>query len=64
MTISSIGNELQVTLNGQLIQDLDLEELSDRPNSLPGLVRKSGRIGFQSHTGTVRFRHIEIKVLN
>ena len=29
----------------------------------PALKRRSGRIGFQSHTGTVRFRNIEIKEL-
>ncbi len=39
-------------------------QLAARPNALPALKRGAGRIGFQSHTGTVRFRNILIESLD
>ena len=47
-------------LNGQLVQDLDLETFAADSKGLASLRRRDGRVGFQSHTGTVRFRNIEI----
>ena len=35
--------------------------LADRPGAFPGLKRGSGRIGFQGHTGQVRYRAITIR---
>jgi hypothetical protein len=64
MAIEARGRSVRVMLNGQILQDLDLDKLSGRPNALPSLKRRFGRVGFQSHTGTVRFRNIEIKELN
>jgi hypothetical protein len=64
MSIEVRDRSVEVVLNGQLVQDFDLEELSDRPNALPSLRRRSGRVGLQGHTGTVRFRNIQIKELD
>ncbi len=61
MVVTARGSSVQVRLNGQLVQDVDLERLSKRPSALTSLKRASGRVGFQSHTGEVRFRNIRIK---
>jgi hypothetical protein len=61
MTIEARGASLQVWVNGRRVLSTDLEQLSNQSNALPGLQRPSGRIGFQRHTGAVRFRDIEIK---
>ena len=63
MEIELWGQSLRVSVNGRLIQSADFRSLAAAPNSLPDLKRKSGRVGFQSHTGGVRFRNIEIKEL-
>jgi formylglycine-generating enzyme required for sulfatase activity/serine/threonine protein kinase/FKBP-type peptidyl-prolyl cis-trans isomerase len=41
----------------------NLKLLAERPSAHPSLKRRTGRIGLQSHTGTVRFRNIEIHEL-
>ena len=56
--------EMRFAVNGQLLLRADLQELAKRPEALPALRRRSGRIGFQSHTGTLRFRKIYIKDLS
>src|SRR5262249_36030934 len=63
MVIEVRGDWLQVWVNGHRILSQDLDRLADGPGAKPGLRRASGRIGFQQHTGEVRFRHIEIKEL-
>jgi Protein kinase domain/Domain of Unknown Function (DUF1080) len=63
MTIETRGASLQVWVNGREILRTDLDKLARQSSSLPGLHRSSGRIGFQRHTGAVRFRNIEIKEL-
>ena len=50
------GDSLRVTINGNRILTTDLNRLADRPDANPALKRRAGRIGFQSLTGTVRFR--------
>jgi hypothetical protein len=57
------GDLLRVTINGNRIVTTDLNRLALQPDANPALKRRSGRIGFQSHTGTVRFRNIELKEL-
>jgi hypothetical protein len=61
MVIEMRGERLQVWVNGRRILSRDLDRLADRPGANPGLKRSSGHIGFQQHTGEVRFRNIEIK---
>jgi hypothetical protein len=63
MEIILQGALLRVSVNGRQVRSTDLRRLADLPGALPSLKRRSGRIGFQSHTGTVRFRHIEVKDL-
>jgi DNA-binding beta-propeller fold protein YncE len=64
MEIEVRGNWLRAAINGREVLRPDLAKLAKSPKAHPGLLRRSGRIGFQSHTGTVRFRNIEIKELN
>ncbi len=54
---------LRFVVNDREVFRSDLSKLAEMPGAHPGLKRRSGRIGFQSHTGTVRFRNIEIKEL-
>lgn len=59
------GRRIQVRLNGQLITDANLDEIRD-PEVLkkhPGLLRKSGHIGFLGHGTRVEFRNIRIREL-
>jgi formylglycine-generating enzyme required for sulfatase activity len=63
MEITLRGTSLQVSVNGREVRSTDLRQFADRPSALPGLKRRSGRIGFQSHTGTARFQKIEVEEL-
>jgi hypothetical protein len=63
MTIELRGSLLRASVNRRQVRDTDLSHWVNKPNALPALTNLSGRIGFQSHTGTVRFRNIEIKEL-
>jgi len=59
------GRRIQVRLNGHLILDANLDEITD-PAVLkrhPGLARASGHIGFLGHGTRVEFRNIRIKEL-
>jgi hypothetical protein len=62
--IEARGETVSVTYNGREIFRQDLSKLAGRPEAMPGLMRRAGRIGFQSHTGTARFRNIEIRELD
>ena len=59
------GRRIQVTLNGQVIVDANLDDVKD-PKVLkvhPGLARTEGYVGFLGHTSLVEFRNIRIKEL-
>jgi hypothetical protein len=58
MSIGVLDNKVQVTLNGTKIVDVDLASFKDQAEKHPGLLRTSGYIGLQSHTGRVEFRNI------
>ncbi|GAB4369552.1 MAG: hypothetical protein OHK0021_12530 [Bryobacter sp.] len=63
--IHAEGPRIRVTLNGVLINDADLSTVKD-PAVLqkhPGLLRKSGHIGFLGHGTRVEFRNIRIREL-
>jgi hypothetical protein len=60
MSIEARGRMLRIEVNGRVTLNTDLDRFSDKTDRLPGLTRPSGRIGFQSWTGTVRFRKIWI----
>jgi hypothetical protein len=51
-------------VNGALVNAIDLKRrFWAAPEVMPRLKQASGRLGFQKHTGEVRFRKIEIKEL-
>lgn len=57
------GRRVRVTLNGRVIVDVDLDEVTD-PEVLrahPGLMRERGHIGFLGHGTTVAFRNIRLR---
>ena len=63
--ITAKGSKITVVLNGKTLVDADLSTIAD-PAVLkkhPGLLRKSGRIGFLGHNSRVEFRNIAVKRL-
>lgn len=63
--IMADGRHVRVILNGHVITDADLDTVTD-PKKLqkhPGLLRKTGHIGFLGHDSAVEFRNLRIKEL-
>ncbi len=63
-----MGREIKVTLNGQVILEVDLGEVAPDNKTIdgkahPGLSRERGHIGFLCHGDVVSFRKIRIKEL-
>ncbi len=60
------GSTLKVELNGNVILDCDLNDvtayLDNKPH--PGKTNKSGHFGLAGHNDPVEFKNLEIKVLN
>jgi len=66
MEIRADGRWVTVVLNGKKIVDANLDKpLKDAAiaKEHPGLARKSGRIGLQSHSERVEFRNLRLKEL-
>ncbi|MGN6533573.1 MAG: 3-keto-disaccharide hydrolase [Ginsengibacter sp.] len=61
------GNKIKVILNGTVILDGDIKEASKNGTmdhkEHPGLLRKTGHIGFLGHGDVVRFRNVRVKKL-
>ncbi len=57
------GPRVCVTLNGEMIVDADLIRHMDKESIHPGLKRRSGYIGLQSHTRKVEYRNITLTEL-
>ncbi len=59
------GRKVKVTLNGKVIVDTDLNDVTDLAalRDHPGLLRESGHIGFLGHGAYVEFRNLRIKEL-
>lgn len=59
------GRHLRVTLNGKVIVDANLNNVTDRETleKHPGLLRTKGHIGFLGHNDYVEFRNLRIKEL-
>jgi len=61
--VMASGGQIRVKLNGGLIVDADISQISEtmdgRPH--PGLHRKEGYIGFLGHGSQLEFRNIRIK---
>ena len=66
-TVICDGRRITVILNGHVLVDVDLDEVTregtidGRPH--PGLARPSGYIGFCGHGSAVSFRNIRIRPL-
>jgi hypothetical protein len=58
------GQSLRVTINGELVQDTDLTVLAGMGSLYPGLARPAGRIGFQQHTRTAKYRNVRVRNLS
>lgn len=56
---------VQVTLNGQVVVDINLDEVTDPEvvKSHPGLQRQAGHIGLLGHGTRTEFRDLKIQVL-
>ncbi len=69
MRIVAKGPRIAIELNGTLIVDANLDDHQDRVEAdpekklaaHPGLARKTGHIGLQSHDGRVEFRNVYLK---
>lgn len=59
------GRHIQVTLNGKVIVDANLDDVKDAEvlKKHPGLARTSGHIGLLGHGSLVRFRNFRVKEL-
>lgn len=63
--ITAQGRKIRVKLNGEVINDVNLDDMKD-PEVLkkhPGLKNTSGHIGLLGHGTRVEFRNLRIKVL-
>ena len=67
-TVVVKGNDVKVTLNGQVILDGNIKDASISGTAdhrdHPGLKNPTGHIGFLGHGDVVRFRNIRIKKLD
>ena len=60
------GDSCKATIDGKQVVNLTLDPDPRKCEAIvsgPGLKRDKGKIGFQTNTGTVRFRDIQIKEL-
>jgi hypothetical protein len=63
------GRHIKVTVNGQVINDVNLDEIAPGGKTIdgknhPGMMNKSGHLGFAGHGDNVQFRNLRIKELN
>jgi hypothetical protein len=64
--IRAEGRRVKVTLNGQVVTDVNLDDAKDSEvlKKHPGLGRVTGHIGFLGHGSRVEFRHIRLRELS
>lgn len=61
MTIDCRGPKVQVTVNGEMIIDTNLINYMDKIREHPGLKRREGYIGLQSHSTKIEYRNIYLR---
>ncbi len=62
MNVRCVGTHCRVSINKQVVQDVDLTTFSDElKESHPGLLRRDGHIGLQSKDVRIEFRRIRIR---
>jgi hypothetical protein len=63
--VIAVGNKIKVILNGEVILDGDIAEATKAGTAdhkeHPGLLNKTGHIGFLGHGDSLRFRNLRIK---
>ena len=63
--VIAVGNKIKVILNGEVILDGDIAEATKSGTAdhkeHPGLLNKTGHIGFLGHGDSLRFRNLRIK---
>jgi Domain of Unknown Function (DUF1080) len=59
MEVRLHGRRLRVLVNGTQVQNLDLDQIPERPITRPYLKRSQGTIEFSKLVGTVRLRNLE-----
>jgi hypothetical protein len=65
MVVTVRGQVCTADIDGIRVVDVRLDPNAPNPGTVdPGLRRPKGKIGFQAHTGTVRFRNVRIKELS
>jgi hypothetical protein len=64
--VTVVGSRIRVELNGYVILDADLDEVTDfmGGRSHPGKDRTSGHLGFAGHSDPVQFRNVSLKRLD
>lgn len=63
MEITAKGPKITVKLNDTVVTEADLDAHKDAAKEHPGILRKGGYIGLQSHSEPLEFRNIRIKEL-
>jgi hypothetical protein len=64
MHIVAKGPHILVVLNGEKLVDANLKDsIKEHAKHHPGILRKTGHIGLQSHDQRVEFRHLYLKPL-
>jgi hypothetical protein len=63
MRIVARGRQITIWVNGEKIVDANLDEQKESFKKHPGLERKEGHLGLQSHDGRVEFRNLYVKPL-
>jgi hypothetical protein len=63
MRIVARGRQVTIWVNGEQIVDANLDDQKASFAKHPGLERKEGHLGLQSHDGRVEFRNIYVKQL-
>ena len=64
MRIRCAGRRLDVFLNGQQIQDVDLDGYPEKEKTHAALKRAGGHVGLQNHGVPIRFRSLRIRAFN
>src|SRR5262249_35594320 len=64
LSILAKGRTVGVMLNGTVILRVNLDDFRGDAAKHPGLLRRGGHIGLQSHTGRVEFRKIGLRRLD
>ena len=61
MTIDCRGPRVQVIVNGEMTIDANLIDFMDKIREHPGLKRREGYIGLQSHSTKIEYRNIYLR---